>query len=72
MDLEEFCTSYSLPESVRSVLEELEIDGPKTLRSIPGELYTRAKDDNGLGLKLGAAIRLKTAIFSWVKGEGAK
>jgi hypothetical protein len=66
--LNAFCAAYNLSDKVRNVLNEQDIDRPRTILSIPGELYMKAKEENGLGLTLGLAIRLKKAILDWAKG----
>jgi hypothetical protein len=71
MDVERFCSEYQLPDSVKKALNEQDFDGPRTLLSLPIDLFTEPSDKKGLGLRIGAAIRLKNALISWVKGESS-
>lgn len=68
MSLEEFCSSYELPESVRIALQAEEIDGPDILSGLPFRSYRLPSDQDGLGLKMGAAFRLKEAMLAWKQG----
>jgi hypothetical protein len=69
MSLDDFCTTFDLPSTVKDALKAEEIDGPQTLASLSMASYTQPISKQGLNLKVGAAIRLKNAMLQWAKGE---
>lgn len=68
MNVDEFCTAFSLSTSIKDVMTELEVNSPDIQRSIPFELYMEPKNKHGFALKVGAAVKLKKAMIAWVQG----
>jgi hypothetical protein len=71
MSLEQFCSAFDLSDSVKAALEQQDVHGPEDLDQLPFELYRKPEEEDGLGLKIGSAVRLRKAMVAWKQGHGS-